>query len=419
MSRPLTLRLYAQATGALAPLIPGILRGRARRGKEDPARLGERLGRASLPRPAGPLVWLHAVSVGESLSLLSLIERLASERADLSILVTSGTRAAAEVLAYRLPPRAIHQYAPVDAPGPVASFLDQWRPGLAVFVESELWPNLILAARARGVRLALVSAGMSAKSFASWRRAPAAARSVLTAFDLVLARDDEAAERLRALGARVDGLADLKFGAAALPIDDQDMAAFKTALQARPIVLAASTHEGEDALVLESFDLSLRGAALLVIVPRHPDRGGDIAALAKTRGLRVGRRGAGDAPTGLDVYIADTLGELGLWYRLARISVIGGSLVPRVGGHNPLEAARLDCPFVAGPHVEKWPVYEDLLAAGATRRVTPNELGTLFAAALRGDVDLSAMAVQARQFLAAGDAAARDGMTRILTLAPR
>ena len=418
MSRPLALRLYALVTGTLAPLIPGLLRARARRGKEDTARLNERLGHASLARPAGPLVWLHAVSVGECLSLLALIERFDAERPDLAILVTTGTRAAAEVLASRLPSGALHQYAPVDTPGAVARFLDHWRPGLAVFVESELWPNLILRAKARGVRLALVSAGMSTKSFAGWRRVWAAARVVLRAFDLVLARNEGAARRLRVLGARVDGLADLKFGAAALPIDDQDMAAFRDALGRRPVILAASTHEGEDAMVLDGF-ASVTPGALLVIVPRHPKRGGDIAALAMARGLRVGRRSQGDGPAEIDVCVADTLGELGLWYALARIAVIGGSLIPRVGGHNPLEAARLDCPFVAGPHVEKWPVYEDLLAAQATRRIAPGDLGAVFAEALRDDADPPAMAARARQFVAEGDVAARDAMSRVLALAPR
>lgn len=418
MSRPIALRLYALATGALAPLIPGLLRARARRGKEEAGRLSERLGRASLPRPTGPLVWLHAVSVGESLSLLALIERFTAERPDRSILVTTATRAAAEVLAARLPPGVLHQYAPVDTPGAAARFLNHWRPGLAVFVESELWPNLILRAKARGVRLALVSAGLSAKSFAGWRRVPAAARTLLRAFDLVLARDDGAARRLRALGARVDGLADLKFGATALPVDDYDMAAFRGALDGRPVILAASTHEGEDALVMDGF-ATLAPGPLLVIVPRHPARGGGIAALAMARGLRAGRRSQGDGPVNLDVCVADTLGELGLWYALARVAVIGGSLVPRVGGHNPLEAARLGCPFVVGPHVEKWPMYEDLLAAQATRRIAPDDLGAMFAGAMRDDADLAAMAVRASQFVVEGDVAARDAMTRVLALAPR
>ena len=418
MSRSFALRLYALTTGALAPLIPQWLDARARRGKEDPARLGERLGRAGLPRPMGPLVWLHAVSVGESLSLLALIERFGAERPDLSILVTTGTRAAAEVLVDRLPPGALHQYAPVDTPGAAARFLLHWRPALAVFVESELWPNLILDAKARGVRLALVSAGMSATSFAGWRRVPAAARTVLTAFDLVLARDEGSARRLRVLGARVDGLADLKFGAASLPVDDQDVAAFRDALDGRPVILVASTHEGEDAPVMDGFANLARGP-LLVIVPRHPRRGGDIAALATARGLRVGRRSQGDGPEDLDVCVADTLGELGLWYSLARLAVIGGSLVRRVGGHNPLEAARLDCPFVAGPHVEKWPVYDALIAARATCRITAGDLSAVFADAMRDDADLPAMAVRARQFVADGDVAARVAMTRVLALAPR
>ena len=162
--RPLPLALYAAATGLMAPFAPALLRARARRGKEDPARLGERLGRPTAARPAGPLVWLHGVSVGETQSLLPLVAALRERRPDALVLVTSGTVTAAGLLAQRLPAGAIHQFAPVDAPGAVAGFLDHWRPDLAVFVESEIWPNLVLAARARGVRLALVSARMTEAS---------------------------------------------------------------------------------------------------------------------------------------------------------------------------------------------------------------------------------------------------------------
>ena len=410
MSRPLSLRLYAAATRVASPLLPVLLAARARRGKEDPTRLHERLGRPAIPRPAGGLVWLHAVSVGESLSLLPLIERLRLERPSTAVLVTSGTTTAAALLRDRLPAGALHQYAPVDTPGAAARFLDYWRPAAAVFVESELWPNLILAAKARGIRLALVSAGMSAKASAGWGRVPAAARAVLSAFDVVLARNDAAADRLRALGARIDGLADLKFGADALPVDEAGLAALRGVLAGRRVILAASTHAGEEEVVIEA--CAPRASTLLVIAPRHPQRGADVAALAQAKGLRVGRRSFGDDPAGLDVYVADTLGEMGLWYRLADRAVIGGSLVPGVGGHNPLEAARLGCPFVAGEHVEAWPIYHDLVAAGATRLVKSANLATaLFA-------DTSKSADFARDVVAARDRAAHNALTRIIALAP-
>src|ERR1700722_9089630 len=210
MNTPVSLRLYALATGLAEPLAPMLLSNRVRRGKEDAARLGERLGRAGRPRPQGPLVWLHAASVGESVSLLPLIERIRTERPDLAMLVTSGTRTSAELLARRLPEGVIHQYAPVDAPGAVARFLGHWRPGLGLFVESELWPNLILGARHRGVRLALVSARMTEASSKGWARRPNAARAMLSGFEAILAQDDASAARLEGLGGHVAGRLNLK-----------------------------------------------------------------------------------------------------------------------------------------------------------------------------------------------------------------
>jgi len=184
--RSLPLAVYAAATGLLEPLAPALLRRRARAGKEDASRLSERLGRPTRSRPQGPLVWLHGVSVGESLSLLPLIAALQARRPDLNLLVTSGTVTSAQVLAKRLPQGVIHQFAPVDAPGAAARFLDHWRPGAALFVESELWPNLVVAAARRGVKLALLSARMTQASVEGWARAPESARRLLGAFSLVL-----------------------------------------------------------------------------------------------------------------------------------------------------------------------------------------------------------------------------------------
>jgi 3-deoxy-D-manno-octulosonic-acid transferase len=358
--------------------------------------------------------------VGESLSLLPLAERLAVERPRVTVLVTSGTLASAELLATRLPAAAIHQYAPLDTPGATRRFLDHWRPALGVFVESELWPNLILGARERGVRMALVSAKLSARSAEGWRRVPAAARAVLGAFDLTLARDAGSAERLAALGARVDGLADLKFGAAALPFDAEALDLARRALSGAPVLLAASTHPGEEEAVLRAFAAAgVAGRARLILAPRHPARGEAVQRLALEAGLSAGRRRVGAAFGAAAVHVADTVGELGLWYRLATLAVVGGSLTPDgVGGHNPLEPARLGCPFIAGPDVSAWPVYEALEAAAATRRVSPDDLSGWFARATAGDEGLAAMAAQARAFVTAGDAAAGAATDRIMGLLP-
>lgn len=422
-ARPsLSLPLYALTTAMLSPLAPWLLRARARRGREDLQRLGERLGHAGRGRPEGRLVWLHAVSVGEGLSVLPLVEQFRASRPDLAILVTSGTRASAEILGRRLPDEVIHQYAPVDTPGAVRRFIQHWRPDLAVFVESEIWPNLILAAKAGGARLALASGGMSAASYGHWRWAPAAARALLGAYDLVLARNPEAADRLRRLGGKVAGLADLKFGAPPLPVDVAGLSAERVKIGGRAVVLGASTHPGEDAIMLAAFAAARLGrepGPLLILAPRHVERGADIAALATAMGLKAGLRSRGAAAGEVDVYVADTLGEMGLWYSLAGLAVVGGSLVPGIGGHNPLEPARLGCPFVAGPWVERWPVYQALRTLDAARLVPAAGMPEVMALAMQRDPVLAARAVAARDEVARRDQDAHAGIAQLIGLAPR
>ena len=359
------LRLYALAAGAVAPLAPALLKRRARRGKEDPARLGERLGRAGVARPTGGLVWLHGVSVGESLSLLPLVLRLRAERPDLTLLVTSGTLTSARLLADRLPDGVIHQYAPVDTPGAVARFLDHWKPALGVFVESELWPNLILGARRRGVRLALLSARMTAESARGWRPARGAAKELLRAFDLILCQDEETRKRLEGLGGRVDGLLNLKAAAEPLPVNDAELARMRAQVGGRPVILGASTHSPEELLFNSAVEMMARSdpRPLLILAPRHPDRGAEIAHGLGGGARSVARRGAGEAiEARTDVYVADTLGEMGLWFRLADVAVMGGSFVDGVGGHNPLEPARLGVALVVGEGAFNFrPIYRDML----------------------------------------------------------
>jgi 3-deoxy-D-manno-octulosonic-acid transferase len=343
------LALYAALTGLLEPLAPLVLNRRAVRGKEDPARLGERLGRAPIPRPAGPLVWLHGVSVGESLSLLPLVDALRARRPDLALLVTSGTRTSAELLAKRLPAGVIHQYAPVDAPGAVTRFLDHWRPAAGVFVESELWPNLIREAHKRGVRLALASARMTEASAKGWSRVPGAAKTLLGAFELILPQEALTAGRLARLGAKVGPNLNLKRVGDRLPCDEAELARLRAALVGRPVILASNTHEGEEPIIAEA----VRGLdAFLLVAVRHPDRGPAVAADLTARGFKVARRSAGES-IGPDTtaYVADTVGEMGLFYRLAAVAVMGGSFVDGIGGHNPLEPARLGVPVVTGPDV--------------------------------------------------------------------
>ena len=369
------LRAWRLAATLLAPLLPPHLRLRARRGKEIADRLGERRGFGAA-RPPGRLFWLHAASVGETLSTLPVLDAMARRDPDLRFLVTTGTVTSAELLAQRLSPdlaaRVQHRFVPLDVPGWVDRFLGDWRPDAGAFVESELWPNLLAGAAAHGVPLALVNARMSPRSAARWGRAPGLARAALGAFRLVIARSAQDARRLGALGvAGVHSWGDLKAAAPPLPADPAALAALRAAIGARPVFLAASTHPGEDAMVLAAH-AALAGDVpdlLTIIAPRHPDRGAAIAALGAGAGLVTQRRATGALP-GRDaaIYVADTMGELGLFYRLAGAALVGGSLV-RHGGQNPLEAARLGCPILLGPHTWNFeePVARLLEAGGAIR----------------------------------------------------
>jgi 3-deoxy-D-manno-octulosonic-acid transferase len=355
------LSAYRLATTLLQPFAPLVLRGRMRRGKEDPARLRERLGFPSVSRPDRTVVWLHGASVGESLSLLPLVERLRGERPDLTPLVTAGTVTAAELLGARLPEGAIHQYAPIDTPATAQRFIDYWRPAVGVFCEGELWPNLLLEAKGRGVKLALVSARMTEKSARGWARWPAAARRLLGAYDLVLAQDTASRRRIEVLGAQVAGMSNFKLAGSAPPYDPAELERLRAAIGERPVVVAASTHPREETLIDEALD----GAdALLVLVPRHPLRAPEIAAALSDE--RLAQRTRGDPPRpDTDVYLADTLGELGLFLRLADVVIMGGSFFRGVGGHNPLEPARLGKPVITGPDLSNWAeVYAALFEAG-------------------------------------------------------
>jgi len=360
------LRLYRLATIALTPCARPLLAWRAGRGKEDPSRLGERLGFPSLPRPDGQLVWLHGASLGESLSLLPLIERFIQR--GIEVLVTTGTPGSARLLGARLPAGAFHQYLPLDAPRFVARFLDHWRPDLALFAESEIWPNFVGAVHARGAPLVLVNSRISEASAERWRAAPGVAAKLFGKIDLCLAQDAENAARFLGLGApRAQVAGNLKFDVPAPPADPLKLAALQGALGARPVFAAVSTHPGEESFVVGAhLDLARDFPDLLTIVaPRDPARGEEIAGLARERGLSVGLRSLGDLPRReTQIYVADTIGELGLIFRTAGVVFMGRSLTPG-GGHNPIEPAKFGCAILHGPSVEDFAeVYGELDAAG-------------------------------------------------------
>ena len=358
------LRLYRALTVLATPLIALYLGRRRRAGKEDPERFPERLGVAGAERPEGKLLWVHGASVGEALAALPLIARILESRPGLHVLMTTGTVTSARLMAERLPARARHQYAPIDQPRAVRSFLDHWRPDLALWIESEFWPNLLADTQGRGVPMVLINGRMSKRSYGRWKLMRGVIRRLLGGFALCLAQSERDAGRLGDLGAGdVRVLGNLKSVAPPLPVRQADLEAMRAAVGRRPLWLAASTHAGEETIAAASHRaLAADHAGLLtVIAPRHPERGPAIAEDLREDGLTVALRSAGETITGrTDIYIADSLGELGLFYRLAPIAFVGGSLVPH-GGQNPLEPARLDCAVIVGPHMENF----DGMAVGA------------------------------------------------------
>jgi 3-deoxy-D-manno-octulosonic-acid transferase len=407
---PVLPALHRALTGALSPLVRLYLKRRERRGKEDSARTGERLGIAGRPRPPGPLLWVHAASVGEAGSVLALMQRIAQERSRITILATTGTVAAARLLETRLPAGVVHQFVPVDLPRPVERFLDHWRPDLAIWVESELWPNLVLETHRRGIPMLLLNGRLSERSMARWRLLPGLIRPMLGAFALCLAQDELQGKRFRRLGARsVASVGDLKAAAPPLAADPAAFDELQRQIGSRPVWLAASTHAGEEEIAAAAHHLIANShpGLLTIVAPRHPVRGELIANMLQGRGLRIARRARGEpiAPD-TDVYLADTLGELGLFFRLAGIVFIGGSLAGK-GGHNPFEAARLDCAILHGPDMANCAAMAEALAAArASETVRDAEsLGRAVTRLLDEPELRTARAAQAQRVAAAGSGA--------------
>ena len=374
MSRPFepALAFYRIATTLLGPLAPALLNWRRRRGKEDPRRMAERMGYPSVARPAGPLVWLHGASVGEGIALLPLVERLVAR--GLNVLVTSGTVTSATILADRLPAGALHQYLPLDIPGFLARFLAHWRPGLALVAESEIWPNMLRMVHEQGVPLMLVNARLSPRSFARWGKAPKVIGSLLSRIELCLAQTRDDAMRLQQLGApNVEVSGNLKYDVPAPPYAQAALAQMTGAVGARPVWFAASTHAGEEDIILRVHQRLVQSFPdlLTILAPRHARRGPQIAQAAAGFGLPAALRSRGDQITpGTQFYIADTMGEMGLFYRLASIVLVGKSLGEARGGQNPIEPAKLGATVLHGPHVGNFmQVYQDLAAAQGAMEV--------------------------------------------------
>jgi 3-deoxy-D-manno-octulosonic-acid transferase len=371
----MTLRFYRGLSSAMVPLAPALIKRRLKLGKEDPERIGERRGLTRDVRPHGPMVWIHGASVGEVLASAALIERLRA--LNIRILLTSGTVTSAAIVAKRFPPDIIHQYVPFDSPRYVARFLDHWRPSLALFIESDLWPNLILQSAARRLPMVLINGRMSQRSFPRWRRVHGTISAILEKFDICLAQSDTDAERFSALGCpNVITTGNLKLDVPAPPADPDKLDRLLSLTRGRPVIVAASTHPGEEEILIAAHR-TLAGffpGLLTVIVPRHPDRGPPVWRLVDAAGLKATLRSRDELPNAsTDIYVADTMGELGLFYRLAEIVFMGGSLVPH-GGQNPIEAIKLGASIVHGPHVFNFTdVYEALDSTGGARTADTEE----------------------------------------------
>ncbi|MDY8109338.1 lipid IV(A) 3-deoxy-D-manno-octulosonic acid transferase [Fulvimarina sp. 2208YS6-2-32] len=362
------LSAYRLLGSAVSPILRPYISYRTRIGKEDRARKRERFGHAGVMRPEGvPLVWIHAASVGETLAVAPLARAIAAD--GLSVLMTTGTRTSAEIVETRMSDCVIHQYVPLDVKAAVTRFLDHWKPDLAIFAESELWPVTLRQLSERRVPQVLVNARLSDRSFERWKKAHWFAEALIENFALVIAQSDIDAERYRRLGAGTVTVAgNLKADSDAPACDEAVLAEISQAIGARPAWAALSTHAGEEmAAATCHIGLKRRHRGLLtIIVPRHPDRGNEIAEELRSTGLRVAQRSMGAVPTdATDIFLGDTMGEMGLYLRLSDIAFIGKSLIGE-GGQNPMEPAMLGRAILCGRYVQNFrDVYQRFVEDGA------------------------------------------------------
>ncbi len=374
---------YTAALRLATPLLFARLLWRARRAPGYRARWGERLG--YVPPLPGECIWVHAVSVGETIAARGLIERLMHEHRDRPMLVTSTTPTGSARVRALFGDRVHHCYLPYDVPGAVCRFLDRTQPALGIIMETEIWPNLLAAAEQRRVPIMLANARLSARSAAGYARIPKLTATALRRFAAIAAQTEADAARLRTLGAPPERIAvtgSLKFDQDVSDAHREAGRTLREGLGTRPVWVAASTHEGEDAAVLDAHR-TLRqhfADATLILVPRHPERFDAVARQAQAAGFRIARRSAAtQAELGLaEVLIGDTMGELPALLAAGDLAFMGGSLVD-VGGHNPLEPAALALPVLSGPAVHNFSeIFRMLESAGAARFVSDG--GTLAAA---------------------------------------
>ncbi|MGP2492337.1 lipid IV(A) 3-deoxy-D-manno-octulosonic acid transferase [Mesorhizobium sp. PUT5] len=370
------LSMYRFAGAAAYPLIGPYVAWRVSRGKEDRSRTRERYGVAGRPRPPGPLIWVHAASVGETIAVVPLVESILAY--GVNIVLTTGTVTSAKVAEERLSDRIIHQYVPLDLKPAVSRFLDHWQPDLAIIAESEIWPMTILELGARRVPQVLVNGRLSDRSFSSWKKRPGVAAALFENLAHVVAQSEVDGERFRALGARpVTVSGNLKGDTVPPPADELALGVLRRQIGARPTWAAVSTHEGEEDIAA-NVHLALRArhpGLLTIVVPRHPDRADALAEQFAAMGLHVARRSSGDpVEPGIDILLGDTIGEMGLYLRLTEIAFVGRSLTSQ-GGQNPLEPAMLDTAVLAGRNVQNFrEAYQKLLDSGGAKLVRDSNM---------------------------------------------
>lgn len=399
-------QMYQSVMRKGEPLLQALLDKRVKSGKEDPSRLHERTGRPQMPRPAGRLAWIHAASVGEAQSALILVHRLLDAAPDLHILVTTGTVTSAKMMKVNLPERAFHQFFPLDHPDWTAQFLDHWQPDCVLWMESELWPSMLAHIRQREIPAALINARLSKTSFARWRLMSKFAADLLKTFSVILCQTENDARRFRNLGAQNVHITDnLKYSAKALPCDETDLKNLLAEMRGRPCWVYASTHAGEETLACETHEILKAGLPdiLTIIVPRHPDRRDEIKEELAPSQLKLTFRGPDKTPPApdTDIYIADTLGELGLFYRACPVACIGRSFSrDGGGGHNPIEAAQLHCAIVHGPRIGNLQkIFDEMNQAGAALRAShPSDLANILQSLLGDPAELTARQETAFKF---------------------
>ena len=352
------IRIYNTLIRILYPLvIKRYIKKRQLNGKEDIKRFNERIGRPSKKRPEGKLIWLHGASVGESLSMLPLINKLLESYPDSHVMVTTGTVTSAEVMEKRLPERAFHQYIPIDNPAFVTRFIRHWQPDLVLWFESDLWPALLSGIKRKNIPLILVNGRISNKSFKRWQQFDFISKELLDCFTFCLGQSEEDAYRLRVLGAKNSMcLGNLKYAGINPPVDPDKKAEIEKQINGRPLWVVSSTHHDEELKIgrfLKNTNTEIPGL-LTLIAPRHPNRGPEIQEQLNGLGLKTALRSKGEKISpDTNVYIADTIGEVGIWYDLSPIVFIGGSLIPH-GGQNFMEPSRFRDAVIVGPYMHNF-----------------------------------------------------------------